>query len=112
MTVDTNDPRPPYQQVADDLRAKIHAKDEGFAPGDRLSAVRQMAKDYGVSPQTMQSALRELRSEKLVVSQQGRAYFVRDPDRPVGPGLDERVEALESELRELRTRLEALEAHP
>jgi GntR family transcriptional regulator len=69
-----------------------------------------MAKDYGLSPQTIQNAVRELRNEELVVSQQGRAFFVRDPDRPVASeGLAERVEAVEAELRELRTRLESIE---
>lgn len=104
-----NDPRPPYQQVADDLRTKI--RDGELAPGARLSSVRELAKGYGVSPQTMQSALREVRSEGLVVSQQGRAYFVRDPDRPIGgEPADKRFEEIETELRELRARLEALEA--
>jgi DNA-binding GntR family transcriptional regulator len=113
MTVDANDPRPPYQQVADDLRRKIQTGE--YAPNMRLPSVRQLAKDYGLSAQTIQSALRELRHDGLVVSQQGRAYFVRDPDRPVHqdpdlPELAKRLEAVENEVRELRSRLDSKES--
>lgn len=87
-----------------------------YPPGTRLPSVRELAREYGLAPQTVQSALRELRQEGLVVSQQGRAYFVRDPSRPVGDGmlagveqLRERVELLEAGLRELQGRVAALE---
>ena len=88
-----------------------------YQPGTRLPSVRQLAREYGLAPQTVQSALRELRQEGLVVSQQGRAYFVRDPNRPVGDGtaessgqLRERLELVEAGLRELQERVAALEA--
>lgn len=110
MNVDVNDPRPPYRQVADDLRRKFRT-DPKYTPGARLPSVRKMATDYGVSPQTMQSALRELRHDGLVVSQQGRAYFVRDPKEPLSqpepsPELAKRVEVLEDEVRQIRSLLE------
>jgi DNA-binding transcriptional regulator YhcF (GntR family) len=112
VAIDPNDPRPPYRQVADDLRHKI-AAGEGYAPGARLPSIRRLAKEYGISPQTVQSALRELRQEGLVVSQQGRAFFVRDPGRPAdGLSRDdahERLAALEAELRSVQSRVAALE---
>jgi DNA-binding transcriptional regulator YhcF (GntR family) len=49
----------------------------------------------------MQNALRELRKAGLIIAQQGRAYFVRDPGRPVAAGTDsERLPAAVNELRE------------
>lgn len=77
---------------------------------------RRLAEEYGLAPQTVQNALRVLREEGLVVSQQGRAYFVRDPARAVGgtaAGADqlrERLEVVEAAVRELRGRVAALEA--
>jgi len=113
VDIDPNDPRPPYRQVADDLRRKIRAGEE-YAPGTRLPSIRHLAKEYGISPQTVQNALRELRQEHLVVSQQGRAFFVRDPRRPADAvsrddDANERLATLETELRSLQGRVTALE---
>ncbi len=113
MTVDVNDPRPPYQQVADDLRRKIRAGE--YAPGTRMPSVRQLATGYGLSPQTIQNALRELRHDGLVVAQQGRAFFVRDPAGTAHqvadlPELAKRLEAVENEVRELRSRLDSMDS--
>jgi DNA-binding GntR family transcriptional regulator len=108
VKTDPNDPRPPYRQAADDLRSRI-GKGE-FAPGQVLPPVRALAAEYGIAPQTMQNALKELRNEKLVVSQQGRGFFVRDPARPAAGRTDaERLAAAEAGLRDLRERLTAVE---
>jgi len=113
VPVDPNDPRPPYQQVADDLRRRVGPGAQ-YGPGTRLPSIRRLATEYSVSPQTVQNSLRGLRDEGLVVSQQGRAYFVRDPNRPIGATGDsdllrQRLELLEAELRELQGRVSALE---
>ena len=108
MKIDPNDPRPPYRQAADDLRKRI-SKGE-FGKGEKLPSIRDLATEYGVAPQTMQNALRELRNAQLVVAQQGRAFFVRDPDRPVGVGEDsERLATAENELRDLQERISGVE---
>ena len=118
MSIESNDPRSPYQQVADDLRRRIQAGGE-YAPSARLPSIRQLAKQYGISPQTVQNALRELRHEGLVVSQQGRAFFVRDPDRPLSgtsstheDEVNRRLVALEAELHDLQSRVAAVEQEP
>ena len=74
MKVDSNDPRPAYAQVADDLRASIEVG--RLKPRDRLPAGRELAAEYGVAVMTIQKALDVLRREGLVVSQQGRGVFV------------------------------------
>ncbi|GAA0509596.1 GntR family transcriptional regulator [Saccharopolyspora thermophila] len=73
--VDPDDPRPPYQQVADDLRAAIQAGT--LAPGDRLPKQPELADEYGVSVGTVKSALNVLRQEALIVSRQGEGSWVR-----------------------------------
>lgn len=83
MELDPNDPRPPYQQVANALRAAILTKK--FQPGDKLPSGPQLAERYGVARMTIQQAIRVLRDEGLIVSRQGSGVFVRErTERPVG----------------------------
>ncbi|MGH3773412.1 MAG: GntR family transcriptional regulator [Pseudonocardiaceae bacterium] len=83
MSLDPDDPRPPYVQVANALRAAILTKK--FHPGDKLPTRNELAKTYSVAPMTVQNALRELRDEGLIVSRQGSGVFVRErTERPVG----------------------------
>jgi DNA-binding transcriptional regulator YhcF (GntR family) len=81
--LDPNDPRPPYQQVANALRAAILTRT--FTPGDKLPSGPELAKRYGVARMTIQQAIRVLRDEGLIVSRQGSGVFVRErTERPVG----------------------------
>lgn len=83
MGLDPDDPRPPYQQVANHLRAAILTR--GFAPGDKLPSGPELSKRYGVARMTIQQAVRVLRDEGLVISRQGSGVFVRArTERPVG----------------------------
>lgn len=108
MKIDPNDPRPPYRQAADDLRRRITTGE--FPPGHKLPSIRQLADEYEISPQTVQNALRELRQANLVVAQQGRAFYVRDPSRPQAARSEaERLAAAEAELRDLQDRMTAVE---
>lgn len=81
--LDPNDPRPPYQQVANALRASILTKT--LKPGDKLPSGADLGKRYGVARMTVQQAIRLLRDEGLVVSRQGSGVFVRErTERPIG----------------------------
>lgn len=83
MSLDPDDPRPPYQQVAHDLRASILTR--RFEPGEKLPSGPELAKHYGVARMTVQQAVRLLRDEGLIVSRQGSGVFVRArTERPVG----------------------------
>ena len=83
MTLDPEDPRPPYQQVANSLRAAILTRK--FSPGDKLPSQQQLAAHYGVARMTIQQALRILREEGLILSRSGSGVFVRErTERPVG----------------------------
>ncbi|MGW6624050.1 GntR family transcriptional regulator [Nocardia sp. NPDC055002] len=81
--LDPDDPRPPYQQVANALRAAILTRT--LIPGEKLPSGPQLAERYGVARMTIQQAIRLLRDEGLVVSRQGSGVFVRErTERPVG----------------------------
>ncbi len=83
MSLDPSDPRPPYRQVADALRAAILTRK--LKPGDKLPSQTELADRYKVARMTVQQALRELRSEGLTVSRQGSGVYVRErTERPVG----------------------------
>ncbi|WP_436758481.1 GntR family transcriptional regulator [Streptosporangium sp. V21-05] len=83
MELDPDDPRPPYLQVAHQLRAAILTRK--FTPGEKLPSGPELAKRFGVARMTVQQAIRELRDEGLVISRQGSGVFVRERTaRPVG----------------------------
>jgi DNA-binding transcriptional regulator YhcF (GntR family) len=83
MELDPDDPRPPYQQVANALRAAILTR--SFQPGEKLPSGPDLAKRFGVARMTVQQAIRLLRDEGLVVSRQGSGVYVRErTERPVG----------------------------
>jgi DNA-binding transcriptional regulator YhcF (GntR family) len=76
MALDPDDPRPPYQQVANALRAAILTRK--LAPGEKLPSGNELARRYGVARMTVQQAIRLLRDEGLIVSRQGSGVFVRE----------------------------------
>jgi DNA-binding transcriptional regulator YhcF (GntR family) len=81
--LDPDDPRPPFQQVANVLRAAIRTR--RFEPGEQLPSLNELSKAYGVSLMTVQKALGILRDEGLVISRQGKGSFVRQrTERAVG----------------------------
>jgi len=94
MSLDPNDPRPPYVQVASVLRAAILTRK--YTPGQQLPSGPELAATYGVARATVQSALRILREEGLIVSRQGSGVYVRErTERPVGlrPHIEQAFEA-------------------
>lgn len=94
MTLDLDDPRPPYLQVAAALRAAILTRK--VEPGERLPSQAELAQRYGVARMTIQQALRVLKDEGLVSSRQGSGMFVRERTaRPVGlrPHVEKAFEA-------------------
>lgn len=83
MTLDPDDPRPPYLQIANALRAAILTRK--LAPGEKLPSGTELSRRYGVARMTVQQALRILKDEGLVFSRAGSGVFVRErTERPVG----------------------------
>ncbi|WP_017972919.1 GntR family transcriptional regulator [Actinopolyspora halophila] len=81
--LDPDDPRPPFQQVTDLLRAAIRT--QRYEPGEKLPSIGELAKHFGVSPMTVQKAVGFLRDEGLLISRQGKGSFVRQrTERSVG----------------------------
>lgn len=117
LTINTNDPRPIYQQVADGVKELI-ARGK-LAEGASLPPVRQLAADLGVNLNTIAIAYRELQKDGLILIKHGSGSVVasreateRSPDqllRPLRTALTELVLAglsssriLSMVIRELR----------
>jgi DNA-binding GntR family transcriptional regulator len=106
-TLDPDDPRPPYLQVAAALREDIAAGH--IAPGGQAPSYAQIAEQYGVSPGTARSAFRVLRDEGLIVTRHGKGSFVRrGGDVPASPDAGD-LDALRREVARLAERLDVVE---
>ncbi|GAA5787034.1 GntR family transcriptional regulator [Chitiniphilus shinanonensis] len=75
---------PKVQQIADRLAKAI--ADGTLPPGTKLPSLRELTQTLGVSKFTVIDALDRLRGRNLIVSRQGRGYFVaaRGPSGPAG----------------------------
>ena len=112
MKPKTNDPRPAYLQVADDLRASISGGT--FKPGERLPSGRDLARRYGVAPMTISHALDVLRGEQLVEAYPGRGVFVADHPASGGRNRangrqDPAISSLREDLDQLAERVARIE---
>jgi len=74
LTIDTNDARSIYQQVADGIKELI-ARGE-LPEGSALPPVRQLANDLGVNLNTIATAYRELQKEGLLTVKHGSGSVV------------------------------------
>lgn len=72
--------RPAYLQIADDIRSQI--LEGALRADDQLPSEPGLMADYGVSRIVVRQALDVLRSEGLIVKQQGRGSFVREQRPP------------------------------
>lgn len=83
LTVVTDDPTPPYEQLRRQLTDMIRYG--VLRPGDRVPPVRQLAADLGLAAGTVARAYRELESAGMVITRRGGG--TRVAARPVSePG--------------------------
>lgn len=100
MPIRDDDPRPAYEQLADELRQGIASGRWG--PGDRLPSTRELSESYSLAAMTVRAAVKVLEEERLVVARQGRGVFVRAPERPTGDALAEVRDTLQETLKLLQ----------
>ena len=73
LHVDPDAAEPPYEQVREQIRARVDAGD--LAPGTQLPTVRRLAADLGLAANTVARAYRELEALGLIETR-GRAGSV------------------------------------
>src|SRR5215472_16650479 len=99
---DARDPRPAYEQIADDLRTAI--KEGRLQPGDRLPTEREHASRYGVAVGTYRQALSVLREEGWLTTHKRHGTVVVRPEESPSPefvALSGRLDQIESQVNRL-----------
>lgn len=71
-----NNDMPIYTQLISQIKFGIVSGQ--LPPGERMTAVRELAAEAGVNPNTMQRALQELEREGLVFTQRSNGRFVTE----------------------------------
>lgn len=102
-----NTGRPAYLQIADDLRQQIRSG--ALAPGTPLPSTARLAERYESSASVVKMAVGILRTEGLVIGQQGKGVFVRDPAEPAPAHDSDALDVIRAELRELSERVARVE---
>lgn len=75
-TLDVSSLLPLYQQVMDDLKAKI--EDGSYPAGRRIPSETELSEAYGVSRITVRHAVQELCEEGYLAKRQGKGTFVEE----------------------------------
>jgi GntR family transcriptional regulator len=69
-----SEPKGIYQQIADQMRARILAGD--WQEGERIPSVRELAVEVGVNPNTVTKSYQALLDDQIIENQRGLGYFV------------------------------------
>jgi DNA-binding GntR family transcriptional regulator len=108
--------RPRYQELADELRAKI--ADGTYPVGSALPSTSQLMSAYGVSVTVVRAAIKTLQAEGVAEGQPGKAVYVQREPTPAEPTAEYREvsqqiedlrEALDRAVDQLDERLSRLE---
>lgn len=91
LFLSASDPRPMYQQIVDQIGARVLAGD--WLPGQALPSIRELAATSQVSVITVKRAYEELERAGLIQTRQGKGSVVADRPEPAR-------ERLEASLRQ------------
>lgn len=103
-------PRPRYEQIAGDLRARMESGE--FPPDSKLPSGQKLMEHYGASQGTIDHAMDVLREAGFVEPIHGVGIFAR---KPSSPGLSEyemlmgQIGEVAAEVRRLGERMTAAE---
>lgn len=93
LLLSSGDPRPMYQQIVDQITARVLAGD--WAPGQALPSIRELAAGSGVSVITVKRAYEELERSGLIQTRHGKGSVVAEHPQ-LARGLHE--QALQAQL--------------
>lgn len=76
LFLSASDPTLMYQQVIDQIVAKVLAGD--WPPGTALPSIRELASESSISVITVKRAYQELERDGVIVTRQGKGSFVSE----------------------------------
>lgn len=76
LFLSASDPRPMYQQIVDQVTAKVMAGD--WAPGQALPSIRELAAASRVSVITVRRAYEDLERAGVIATRQGKGSVVAE----------------------------------
>lgn len=83
LLLSVSDPRPMYQQIVDQITARVMAGD--WPSGQALPSIRELAAESGVSVITVKRAYEELELVGVIVTRHGKGSIVAEqPDHARG----------------------------
>ena len=83
LLLSASDPRPMYQQITDQITARVMAGD--WMPGQSLPSIRELAATSGVSVITVKRAYEDLERAGIITTRQGKGSIVSErPDQVRG----------------------------
>jgi DNA-binding transcriptional MocR family regulator len=83
IVLEPNDPRPLYVQIADQLAEAIES--ERLRPGDRLPAMRELARQLDCALVTVSQAYELLTARGRATSRVGKGTFIAEPSERAEP---------------------------
>jgi GntR family transcriptional regulator len=78
VTIDRDAVMPLFLQLAGILRGRIESGE--YPAGRRIPSRLELEQEFDLAPGTVVKALDTLKTEGLLISQQGRGTFVAEPD--------------------------------
>lgn len=103
LTIDPRSNTPMYQQIIDDVKARI-AK-HALTPATKLPSIRELAMDLTINPNTIAKAYQELEREGVIEVIRGKGTFVCAAPTPLPADA-----AARADVRELLTKV-LVQAH-
>jgi GntR family transcriptional regulator len=90
INISQTDARPMYQQIMEQIRARIAAGD--WPTGRELPSIRALAAALSVSVITIKRAYLDLENEGVIVTRHGKGSFVADVNGLAGSLQEEKLE--------------------
>jgi len=98
LLLSVSDPRPMYQQIVDQITARVMAGD--WPSGQALPSIRELAAESGVSVITVKRAYEELELVGVIVTRHGKGSIVAEqPDHARGLHENSLVQHLSEAVR-------------
>ncbi|MGI9628052.1 MAG: GntR family transcriptional regulator [Longimicrobiales bacterium] len=92
VTINTNDPRPIYVQIMDEVRRALVVG--SLLADDPLPSVRELASELRVNPNTVAQAYRALERDNVVYGVRGKGTFVSAEAAPAAKHKDALAEGV------------------